>query len=127
MLATMRRGIECHQELRLLRSPVVSLSNGVSSSGYDFSVSKCDLSKVSWGNGSVSRPMGLSSDWSCEGSSSEVMPIPIELMLFDRDCVGEAEGDTRAVMMLREFIATRRSNPWSLAEVRWERCGVLKL
>jgi hypothetical protein len=39
------------------------------------------------------------------------MLSPIELMLLDRDWGGVEGGDTREVMMLREFMVIRRNNP----------------
>lgn len=40
--------------------------------------------------------------------------MPRELRLFDRDGAGVVAGDTRVVMMLREFIVGKDRNPWGI-------------
>lgn len=40
----------------------------------------------------------------------------MEPILLDRDWAGLEGGETRAVMMLREFIVTEPSKPWGMGE-----------
>lgn len=42
------------------------------------------------------------------------MLIPRELRLLDRDGTGVVAGDTRVVMMLREFIVGGNRKPWGI-------------
>jgi hypothetical protein len=59
------------------------------------------------GCGSVPCSAGSLSFW--------VMPMPMLLRLLDRDGAGVEDGETRVVMILREFMLRSTSKPWDTA------------
>lgn len=108
MPLAMLRGTACHQWDRRLATSLFPSNRGVFSEASAFSL------KASWSPDVMSRCIYVFSEslscWSegLSSSSSEACPSAIELMLPEREAgevAGDGAGETRAVMMLREFIS----------------------
>lgn len=104
MLEAKFRGSACHQEDRLLDT-LVSLRRDVSSVASD--VFSSYVASVISGKGSVLDDSGWPSSTEGNGlSSSCAIAIPRWLRLLDLEGAGLEVGDTRVVMIFREFIVS---------------------
>jgi hypothetical protein len=56
----------------------------------------------------------VSSEDSVVFSSDWGRPMPRDVTLLDRDGAGVVAGDTRLVMMLKEFILRKERKPWGI-------------